>query len=501
MRCRSARPQLFQPARSSQFHQQLAHRCECLRFNRGSAFEFCSCGAHGLLRGSCLGEPTTALHAVQSIQVVRSLTPGPHAAILKPDDRSHGRLLLLASTLLRPGNPGRRSPFSCVCLSRATNLESRITCLAVTTMANLTLFEKLEQIESRYDEMTRELSSPEVHDDSARYQKLAKSHSELGEIVAKYREWKEIEKALEGAKQLFAEADDTEMKQMAHDEQQTLEARREAVEREIKVQLIPKDPNDEKNVILEIRAGTGGDEASLFAAELFRMYSRYAESQKWKVEILESSPSSLGGLKQVVASIQGQKVYSKLKYESGVHRVQRVPATEQQGRIHTSAATVAVLPEADEIDIKIEAKDLRIDTFCSSGPGGQSVNTTYSAVRITHIPTNTVVSCQDEKSQIKNREKGMRVLRSRLYEVEMQKQADALAKERKQMVGSGDRSEKIRTYNFPQNRLTDHRIGFTIHQLEQVMDGKLQPIIDALTTHYQAEKMKSDNEAGATVVV
>ena len=359
-------------------------------------------------------------------------------------------------------------------------------------MANLTLFEKLEQIETRYDEMTRELSSPEVHDDSARYQKIAKSHSELGEIVAKYREWKEIEKALEGAKQLFAEAEDSEMKQMAHDEQLALEARRETVEREIKVQLIPKDPNDEKNVIVEIRAGTGGDEAALFAGELFRMYSRYAESQKWKVEILESSPSSLGGLKEVVASIQGQKVYSKLKYESGVHRVQRVPATEQQGRIHTSAATVAVLPEADDIDIKIEAKDLRVDTFCSSGPGGQSVNTTYSAVRITHIPSGLVVSQQDEKSQIKNRAKAMRVLRARLYEMEQQKQHDAIAAERRGQIKTGDRSEKIRTYNYRDNRVSDHRINFTLHQLDQVMEGKLGPLVDALVTHFESERLKQE---------
>jgi peptide chain release factor 1 len=271
-----------------------------------------------------------------------------------------------------------------------------------------------------------------------------------------------------------------------------LEARVGGVEEDLKVLLLPKDPNDEKNVILEIRAGTGGDESTLFVAEVFRMYNRYAEMQKWKVEVLSTSESGVGGLKEVIALIEGDRVYSRLKYESGVHRVQRVPQTEQQGRVHTSAITVAVLPEAEDVDVKIEAKDLRIDTFCSSGPGGQSVNTTYSAVRITHIPTNTVVSCQDEKSQIKNREKGMRVLRSRLYEIEMQKQQDALAKERKQMVGSGDRSEKIRTYNFPQNRLTDHRIGFTIHQLEQVMDGKIQPLIDALITHFEAEKLKQE---------
>ena len=354
------------------------------------------------------------------------------------------------------------------------------------------MFERLDQIEARYEELTQSLASPETINDSAKYQKTAKAHSELTPVVEKYREYKDLKRGISESKALLADEKDPDMRAYAQEELTALEARLAQAEEDLKVLLLPKDPNDEKDVILEIRAGTGGDEATLFADEMFRMYTRYAETKRWKVEVLSASESSVGGLKEVIAIVEGQRVYSQLKYESGVHRVQRVPATEQQGRVHTSAVTVAVLPEAEDVDIKIEAKDLRIDTFCSSGPGGQSVNTTYSAVRITHIPTNTVVSCQDEKSQIKNREKAMRVLRSRLYEVEMQKQQDALAKERKQMVGSGDRSEKIRTYNFPQNRVTDHRIGLTMHQLTEVMDGKLQPIVDALVTHYQAEKLKQE---------
>jgi peptide chain release factor 1 len=288
---------------------------------------------------------------------------------------------------------------------------------------------------------------------------------------------------------------DPELQQMADMEVTRLEPVVAALEQELQLLLLPKDPNDEKNIIIEIRKGAGGDEASLFAGEVFRMYTRYAEEQRWKVEITSLSESSVGGLNEVIAMISGNKVYSRLKYESGVHRVQRVPATETQGRVHTSTITVVVMPEADEVDVQIDPKDIRIDTFCSSGPGGQSVNTTYSAVRITHMPTNTVVSCQDEKSQIKNRSKAMQVLRSRLYQMELEKQQAQIGAERKSMVGTGDRSEKIRTYNFPQNRVTDHRIGLTLHQLDLTMEGRLQPIIDALTSYYQSERLREGQAA------
>jgi len=346
---------------------------------------------------------------------------------------------------------------------------------------------KLDEMERRYEEMTAQMADPSVINDSAQYRKVTKARSELEDTVAKYREWKTVNENLEQAR---AMQNDAELADMAREEILHLEPQLEQIEQALKIALLPKDPNDDKNIVLEIRAGTGGDEATLFANEVFRMYSRFAETRGWKVEVTSASDSSVGGLKEVIALISGDKVYSQLKYESGTHRVQRVPATEQQGRVHTSAITVAVLPEADEVEIKLEAKDVRIDTFCSSGPGGQSVNTTYSAVRLTHLPTGTVVSCQDEKSQIKNRAKAERVLRSRLYEIELQKQQDKIGAERRSMVGTGDRSEKIRTYNFPQNRLTDHRIGLTLHQLNLVMEGKLDPIIDALTVYYQNEGLK-----------
>lgn len=354
------------------------------------------------------------------------------------------------------------------------------------------MLERLEQIEARYEELTNELSSPELLSNQSAYAKAAKQHRSLGEIVEKFRLWKSLKEELTGARELMNGGDDEEMRELARAETESLQSRVDSTEQELKLLLIPTDPNDEKNVILEIRAGTGGDEATLFAAEMLRMYSRYAERQRWRFEILEASESGIGGIKEAIALIEGDKVYSKLKHESGVHRVQRVPQTEASGRIHTSAITVAILPEAEEVDVKIDPKDLRIDTFCSSGPGGQSVNTTYSAVRITHLPTNVVVSMQDEKSQIKNREKAMRVLRARLQEIEEQKQHDAVASERRSMVGSGDRSEKIRTYNFKENRVTDHRIGLTIHQLDLVMEGALEEIIQALISHYQAKKLKSE---------
>src|SRR5262249_43558617 len=359
------------------------------------------------------------------------------------------------------------------------------------------MFEKLEEIEKKYEELTEQLVDPQLLADQPKYARAAKQHRDLEEVVGKFREYKALDRSIAETREKLATEDDAEMIEMARGEMAVLESRRDQAEKDLKVLLIPKDPNDEKNVILEIRAGTGGDEATLFAYEIMRMYMRYAERQAWKVQALDISESSIGGIKEAILLIEGNRVFSRLKHESGVHRVQRVPQTEASGRIHTSAITVAVLPEAEEVDIKIDPKDLRIDTFCSSGPGGQSVNTTYSAVRLTHIPTGTVVSMQDEKSQIKNREKAMRVLRSRLLEMEQSKQHEAIASERRSMVGSGDRSEKIRTYNFKENRVTDHRIGFTLHQLDLFMEGEIDSVLDALIAHYQAEKLKGETEAAA----
>ena len=360
------------------------------------------------------------------------------------------------------------------------------------------MFDKLQAIEKRYDKLMALISDPAVQADQQEYRLHTKALSEIQPLIEQFRAYKTVVEETIQTKEVAESAkEDADLRELAEQELAELEARRDTLLNEIKVLLVPKDPNDEKNVVLEIRAGTGGDEAGLFAADLFRMYTRYAESLGWRIEVLSSNETGVGAIKEVVALIEGKRAYSRLKYESGVHRVQRVPATEASGRIHTSTATVAVLPEAEEVDIQIDQKDLRIDTFCSSGPGGQSVNTTYSAVRITHIPTGLVVSQQDEKSQIKNKAKAMKVLRSRLYEIELQRQQDEIASDRRGQVGSGERSEKIRTYNFPQTRITDHRIGFTTHQLPAVLAGELDELIEAVVTHFQSEQLKSE-EATAT---
>ena len=351
------------------------------------------------------------------------------------------------------------------------------------------MFDKLQTIETRYEALMAMLSDGSVQSDPAQYRTHSKALAGIQPIVEKFRAYKAVETEITQAREL-TEGTDADMRELAEQELGTLELQRDDLLAEIKVLMVPKDPNDEKNVVLEIRAGTGGDEAGLFAADLFRMYARFAERLGWKVDVLSTSESGVGAIKEVIALIEGRGVYSQLKYESGVHRVQRVPTTEASGRIHTSTATVAVLPEAEEVDIAIESKDLRIDTFCSSGPGGQSVNTTYSAVRITHLPTGLVVSQQDEKSQIKNKAKAMKVLRSRLYEMERQRQHDEIAQDRKSQVGTGERSEKIRTYNFPQNRVTDHRIGFTTHRLTEMLNGDLIEMSETLTTHFRAEMLK-----------
>jgi peptide chain release factor 1 len=354
------------------------------------------------------------------------------------------------------------------------------------------MFDKLSAVEAQYERLMAEMADPAVQGDTAKFRAHSKALSDIQPLVERFGEYKKVVAELTATEEMLKDPD---MRELAQAELPSLEARRDQLLADLRLLLVPKDPNDAKNVVLEIRAGAGGDEAALFAADLFRMYSRYAERQGWRVEVLNLSDSGTGGVKEVTAIIEGRGVYSRLKYESGVHRVQRVPATEASGRIHTSTATVAVLPEAEEVDIHIDAKDLRIDTFCSSGPGGQSVNTTYSAVRITHIPTNTVVSQQDEKSQVKNRAKAMKVLRSRLYEMEMRKQQEAIAKDRRTQVGTGDRSEKIRTYNFRENRITDHRIGHTMHQLTAALDGDLGELIDAAVTFFTSEKLKEATTA------
>lgn len=357
------------------------------------------------------------------------------------------------------------------------------------------MFEKLQALEQRYEALSTLLGDPATISSPEKYQKTAKAHAELQDLVDTYRKHKSLTRQLADARTIVQEEKDPDLLDLAREEVTALEQKVADIEEELKRLLVPKDPNDSKNVILEIRAGTGGDEATLFAQEIFRMYSRYAEAHGWKIDVLNTSYSGVGGVKEIVSSIEGQGVYSRLKFESGVHRVQRVPETEAQGRIHTSAVTVAVLPEADEVELKIDEKDIRVDRFCSSGPGGQSVNTTYSAVRVTHIPTGEVVQCQDEKSQIKNKAKALKVLRSRLYEKALQEQQQEIAENRRSLIKSGDRSEKIRTYNFPQNRVTDHRIGLSLHRLETVMEGDLDEIIDALITHNQTEELKGSVDA------
>lgn len=353
------------------------------------------------------------------------------------------------------------------------------------------MLDKLKAIEDRYEELTGLLSRPEVLANRQDFMKYSKEQSDLAPLVEKIALYRKLLSDMEEAEEILRGGGDGDLRELAHAELAELSARKPELERDLKLMLIPSDPRDEKSVILEIRAGTGGEEAALFAAALFRMYSKYAESRRWKVDVISSSPTGLGGIKELIASIEGKGAYSRLKYESGVHRVQRVPLTEASGRIHTSAATVAVLPEAEDVDIRVEEKDLRVDTFCASGPGGQGVNTTYSAVRIVHIPTGMIVQCQDERSQIKNRDKAMKVLRSRLYDLQMEAQEKERAQARKAQVGTGDRSERIRTYNYPQNRVTDHRVGLTLHRLEEVMEGSLDELIETLQTHYQAEKLKA----------
>lgn len=352
------------------------------------------------------------------------------------------------------------------------------------------MLKKLQEIQEKYEEIGQSLSTPEIISNQKEFQKLMKQHSSMEEVVLKYREYKKLEEAILDAKEILKSETDKDMQEMAQEELSLSESELAKTEEALKVLLIPKDPNDDKSVIVEIRGGAGGDEAALFAGDLFRMYSRYGETKGWKIDIMDSHESDLGGYKEIIFSIEGYGAYSKLKYESGVHRVQRIPSTESGGRIHTSTVTVAVLPEAEEVDIEVDPNDVRVDLFCSSGPGGQSVNTTKSAVRLTHVPTGLVVSCQDEKSQIKNKDKAMKVLRARLYEKALEEETAKMASERKSQVGTGDRSERIRTYNVPQNRITDHRIGLTLHKLEAMMEGDLDELLQTLITTKQAEKLQ-----------